>query len=280
MNKGKIIAASAAAFAAGAVSAAALDMRLITKKYSVNSDKLSGKINIVFISDLHDSLFGSDQSELTEEIEKLSPDIVVFGGDLADKTKRQEPYNSFLLVKRLAEKYPCCYTIGNHEMKRGDSKRIKRRMSEMGVTVLEGSSAKFTVNSDTIEICGIYDAYTSDYDEQRGYVNQLDAVTDTSDAGYRILVAHFPEQIEEYLRGGFDLILSGHAHGGQWRIPGLINGVFAPGQGLFPKYAGGLYMHGDTAHIVSRGLWKPSALIAVPRLFIRPELVAVTLTPK
>ena len=95
----------------------------------------------------------------------------------------------------------------------------------------------------------------------------------------RLLIAHFPEQIDEYLKGNFDIVLSGHAHGGQWRIPGLIDGVYAPGQGLFPKYTSGVYMHGDTAHIVSRGLWKPSTLIAVPRVFNRPELVIIDIKP-
>ena len=103
-----------------------------------------------------------------------------------------------------------------------------------------------------------------------------DAVTSEKDSKRtRILIAHFPEQIDEYLKGNFDIVLSGHAHGGQWRIPGLIDGVFAPGQGVFPKYTAGVYMHGDTAHIVSRGLWKPSTLIAIPRIFNRPELVFV-----
>ncbi|MCH5324559.1 MAG: metallophosphoesterase [Eubacterium sp.] len=254
-------------------------MRLTSVKYEVGSPKVSGKITIAFISDLHNSLFGKNQSELIAAVENMSPDIVIFGGDLADKTQDLQPEYSFILVRDLAAKYPCYYTIGNHESWRGDSKRIKRQMEEMGVTVLEGNGDVININGTEIEICGIYDAYTADYDEQSGeFIGQLEAVTDTDSDRYRILLAHFPEQIEEYMTGGFDLVLSGHAHGGQWAIPGLINGVYAPGQGFFPKYAGGMYPHGDTVHIVSRGLWKPSDLLAIPRLFIRPELVEITIS--
>ncbi len=273
-------AAAICAFAAGCVlTAAALDTRLTVQKYTVASPKIKSNINIAFISDLHNSPFGKEQCELIDAVKSLKPNIVIFGGDLADKTQDIQPENSFTLVKELVKSYPCYYTIGNHESNRGDSARIKHTMSELGVTVLEGNTADIEINGTPLEIAGIYDAHTSDYDEQRGFVNQLAEVTDTDSENYRILIAHFPEQIEEYLSGGFDMVLSGHAHGGQWRIPGLINGVFAPGQGLFPKYAGGLYMHGDTAHIVSRGLWKPSSPIAVPRIFIRPELVKIELIP-
>ena len=95
--------------------------------------------------------------------------------------------------------------------------------------------------------------------------------------GYRILLAHRPEAIDEYRQMDFDLILSGHAHGGQWRIPGWINGVYAPGQGFFPRYAGGVYPLDDLVMIVSRGL---SNNTWVPRIFNPPELVMIELTAR
>ncbi len=273
----KLLLFGLSAAAGAAVTAAALDTRLKTVHYKVGSPKINGSVRIAFISDLHNTLYGRGQSQIVGEVDKARPDIVIFGGDLADKTQSVLPGNAIILVRALAAKYPCFYTIGNHESSRGDSKRLKRIFSDMGVTVLEGSGKTIELNGSKIEICGIYDAHTADYDEQRGFVSQLDEVTDIDSENYRILIAHFPEQIEEYLKGGFDMVLSGHAHGGQWAVPGLINGVFAPGQGLFPKYAGGLYTHGDTVHIVSRGLWKPSTPLAVPRIFVRPELVFITI---
>jgi predicted MPP superfamily phosphohydrolase len=92
---------------------------------------------------------------------------------------------------------------------------------------------------------------------------------------YSILLAHRPEHIDQYLNYGFDLVLSGHSHGGQWRIPFILNGLYAPDQGFFPKYAGGKYEHGSTIHIVGRGLSKNSTRI--PRIFNPPELVIIEL---
>ena len=90
---------------------------------------------------------------------------------------------------------------------------------------------------------------------------------------FNILLIHRPENFEHYADLGFDLVLAGHAHGGQWRIPGLLNGLYCPGEGLFPKYAGGLYQIDGTTMIVSRGLAKESNF--VPRIFNRPELVII-----
>ena len=92
-----------------------------------------------------------------------------------------------------------------------------------------------------------------------------------------ILMTHRPERTEDYAGRGFELVLAGHAHGGQWRLPGLLNGLFAPDQGLFPTYAGGRYALGDTTLLVSRGLARESTRL--PRFYNRPELVVVELCP-
>ena len=91
---------------------------------------------------------------------------------------------------------------------------------------------------------------------------------------YKILIAHRPENIETYKKYSFDLVLSGHTHGGQIRIPGIVNGLYAPNQGIFPKYAGGFYIHGHLTHIISRGLSKKFML---PRPGNPPELVIITI---
>ena len=108
---------------------------------------------------------------------------------------------------------------------------------------------------------------------------QLNKISEKLDKNsYKILLTHRPEKFEEYTQYDFDLILSGHAHGGQWRIPGILNGLYAPNQGLFPKYAGGYYEIDDKKMIVSRGLARESTLI--PRFYNRPELVIIKLQNK
>ena len=270
----------AAAVAGAVLIAVACDMSLTEVRYELKTGKLTSPVRIVFISDLHNSLYGKNQSELIEAVDRQKPDIVVLGGDIADKTYADVPENAYILASRLGRKYPCYYSMGNHEYQRGDSAKIKQRLSEYGVRVLEGNGEVLDIRGNKIEICGIYDADT--YNEIDGeLVNQLEAVTASADSErYRVLIAHFPQQIEQYAKGGFDLVLSGHAHGGQWRIPGLIEGVYAPGQGLFPKYTGGVYEYGDTSLVVSRGLWKPLTIVFVPRIFNRPELVTVDIVPE
>ena len=95
----------------------------------------------------------------------------------------------------------------------------------------------------------------------------------TENGNYTILLSHRPELFEHYVSRGFDLVLCGHAHGGQWRIPRILNGLYAPNQGLFPQYAGGQYDSDATTMIVSRGLARESTRL--PRIFNRPELVLV-----
>ena len=114
---------------------------------------------------------------------------------------------------------------------------------------------------------------------ETGFAEQLDSLAQANAdfSGFSLLLAHRPARIQQYLSGGYDLVLCGHAHGGQWRIPGILNGLLAPDEGFFPKYAGGTYRFDETTMIVSRGLAREST--RVPRLYNPPELVLVELQP-
>jgi len=148
------------------------------------------------------------------------------------------------------------------------------------------------VNGETINLCGVddpdvYMVNTDPEQDPEGYIqaqtnkentflSQIAAVSDAADtASYTILLSHRPEYYETYTDYDFDLALCGHAHGGQWRIPGILNGLYAPHQGIFPKYAGGRYDREDMTMIVSRGLARETTW--VPRIFNRPELVIIDL---
>lgn len=171
----------------------------------------------------------------------------------------------------VAERYPCFYVTGNHEYWSG-SRAFSEKMAileKYKVKRLSGELETITVNGETINLCGVDDpdAYmiadtdnnqsTDSFEEQLAHVKEL-----SQNGHYTILISHRPEFFDLYASHGFDFCL-----------PGILNGVFAPNQGFFPKYAGGKYQAGETTMIVSRGLARETTW--VPRFYNRPELVMI-----
>ena len=253
------------------LSAFGFSMKLVN--YSVSSDKLSSSVNVVFISDLHNCFYGgTDQSGLWEAVNASQPDIVIFGGDVIDAWGGTE--YALRIMKMANEKYPCVYTPGNHESMRDDMDEFSKQVSDIGIPILLGNKAEFEVNGQSIRIYGIQEVQS-----WGRKAPQIDECYDDLDENYyNILLAHQPEQIDRILRSDkhFDLILSGHAHGGQWRLPKLLDqGLYAPDQGIFPKYTSVQYSYDSTTHIISRGLARPVRMIFIPRIFNRPELSVI-----
>lgn len=243
----------------------ALDHRLIVRTYTVESDKVETPIRLAVLADYHGCNYGDG---LIPAVDALQPDAVLLVGDIFDDNMPWQPSEE--LVQGLAMKYPCYYVTGNHEYWSGEVDAVCRILKEAGVTVLDQDCAELNVNGQIINICGIPDPYAYVDTESALYL----AAEDIEQEGFTVLLAHRPELIDKYAAvGAFDLVVSGHAHGGQVRIPGLVNGLFAPSQGWFPDYAGGLYVVDDITLIVSRGLARESTRL--PRIFNRPELVLV-----
>jgi uncharacterized protein len=268
---------AAAGLLAAAAVAAACDVRLRNVKYTIESGKVDSRVRLVFASDLHGALYGRDQRRLLAAIDACRPDILLLGGDIFDKERSGE--NSQAFIRGAAGRYPCCFVTGNHEFRCGNSREIKAYLRGHGITVLEGCCSTQEIRGQKINICGVDDPEVNIYGESEGsFRAQLEAAGKAcTDGIFTVLLSHRPEYIKLYAKYGFDLVLSGHAHGGQWRLPGIIDGIYAPGQGLFPKYAGSLHTADGTRLIVGRGL----SLISppVPRLFNRPELVTVDIVP-
>lgn len=249
-----------------------------TVRYKVKTDKLNTELRIVFISDLHNCFYGgTDQSGIIDEVHDAAPDLVIFGGDVIDMWGGTE--YALTLMRKLSSEYPCFYSPGNHEEMRSDIDDFYAKAREICPLLIGQDYADITVNGQDIRLFGAINANAC-----YKYSTQLQECFDAlDDKHYNILVAHQPEDINSYLGEGcdthdmsFDLILSGHAHGGQWRLPKLLDqGLYAPGQGLFPKYTTGMYKYGDTVHIISRGLAKPLRMIFIPRIFNRPELSVI-----
>jgi len=229
---------------------------------------------IVQLSDIHDSMFGDNHSELVSKVRLLSPDAIFITGDFIDRN-RYDLEQSLEVVKELNGIAPFYFVTGNHEISTNDEKRIKEELSGLGVQVLTNET--MTIESsegEQIVVGGIEDPLSSNLDEKK-YVEQVigDAFKNVQDEMYKILLSHRPEQFNVYADQQIDLVFSGHAHGGQIRIPG-IGGLVAPGQGWFPKYTSGIHEMDGTTMIVSRGLG--NSIVPI-RVFNRPEVVVVTL---
>ena len=215
-------------------------MRVIkVSNYDINAE--AGGIVACFLSDLHEC----DTEPLKKLLEQYSPDLVLIGGDYIQSGKKYEKGLEFL--KFCAENYPTFCSLGNHEMKYGGD--IRAETEKTGVILLDNSYTEFK----GLLIGGLSSGFK---DARQGNLKKTPP-PDTEflydyakKGGYKILLCHHPEYYGKYIKTtGIQLVLSGHAHGGQWRFFG--RGVFSPGQGLFPKYTSGMY---DSRLIVSRGL--------------------------
>ena len=264
------------AAAAGVALLAGLDARLAVRTYTIESARVSGPVRLAVLTDLHACAYGEGQRNLLDAVAAQSPDLVLLCGDIVDDDPRMPEERALTTVEALAEVWPVYYVTGNHEFWTGRVEEIRELLRARGAVVLEGESAAVTAAGQILRIGGIDDPYVGE-DVWR---EQLGAVTAAQDGAHvSVLLTHRPERVENYAGRGFDLVLAGHAHGGQWRLPGLINGLIAPNQGLFPRYAGGRYDLGEgTDMIVSRGLARESTRI--PRLYNRPELVVVDVVPE
>ncbi len=250
---------------------AALYRGIVNRTYRVTSAKLTNAepIRIALITDVHSYAHGDDQKPLINRVAKMKPDIICLVGDIADDVRPFE--GTALLMEGIKDIAPCFYVTGSHEYW-SDSAAIKAAMRGYGVTILEGKSQQITIKGQTLNLCGVDDpTFTPNmgYDMLLRPFEQLPADT------FNILLSHRPDPIETFSQYGFDLVLSGHTHGGQVRIPFFLNGLYAPDQGWQPKYAGGLYLVNGTALVVSRGL---SYYPELPRVFNPPEMVLVELS--
>ena len=253
---------------------AGLDTSLTVQTYTVESGKVDAPVRLALLTDLHSCDYGEGQRELLEAVEEQDPDLVLLGGDIVDDGPEIPEERALDTVEALAERWPTYYVTGNHEYRTGRAEEIKELIAGRGAVVLEGTCGLVTVGGQTLQICGVDDPAVGAAVWQR----QLENVTAALEGDVcSILLSHRPERVEDYTGRGFDLVLSGHAHGGQWRIPVLGAGLIAPNQGLFPRYTGGTYDLEGTTLVVSRGLARESTRI--PRLYNPPEVVIIELAP-
>lgn len=215
-------------------------------------------ITIVQVSDLHDCCSEDVRMQLLTSIREAEPDCIVITGDLFDRHRPERTENAFLFVEEALKLAPILFCEGNHECALGEigAKNIER-LRKMGVTVLR---------DEAISLCGVRFIGLRQYadaDTLRNLYVQGEV---------NVVLSHRPERFEELAEVPFDWMLSGHAHGGQVRLFGVA--LYAPEQGLFPKYTSGVYRYNDCGMFVSRGLGNT---VIVPRLWNAPELCILTI---
>ena len=232
-------------------------------EHTVASDRLPNSFDgfkIVHISDLHNTAF----RDLPEKITALSPDIIVVTGDIVHDAPKDK---ALQFAREAVEIAPTYYVCGNHE-NRMDYDTLFAELRQIGVTVLRNESVTLEKEGQSICLAGIDDPT---FDLDSSVADRLQPLM--QEDSYTILLSHRPELFEEYVALGVDLAFTGHAHGGQFRLP-FIGGLYVPNQGVLPKYDAGMFTCGATHMLISRGLGNS----AFPfRLFNRPEIVAVTL---
>lgn len=245
--------------------------------YAIHSCELPDAFDgyrIAQVSDLHNAEFGEGNERLLDMLRESEPDVIAITGDLID-SRRTDIAVALAFAEEAVQIAPCYYVSGNHEARVSEYQELKAGLEAAGVTVLDDAQVKIDASGESITVIGINDpSFHADYLSGDaavidGKLSEL-AVEDT---GFTILLSHRPELFDTYVDHDIDLVLSGHAHGGQFRLP-LIGGLVAPNQGLFPKYDAGLYSEGNTNMIVSRGIG--NSIIPV-RFNNRPEVVLIEL---
>lgn len=260
----KAVAAAAGVFAVFS----AVSFPLKTVRYEIAAEGIGENVRIVQISDLHSELYGKNMKTLIKAIDSENPDIIVLTGDIYDDILPKD--NTTALLSDIGSRYPCFYVAGNHEFRTSKWADFKAEAESLGVRVLEGEN----IDINGITVCGAASAADGNIGWADSVARCADLIKSSETSDFAVLLCHFPEDIDYYRSfGKFGLILSGHAHGGQWRLPFVQNGLFSPGEGIFPKYSGGRYDFDDSVMIVSRGLCRTKNII--PRIFNNPELVVI-----
>lgn len=254
---------------------------ILTTNIEYKNSKVPETFNgfsIVQVSDLHNKEFGKGQNRLIKKIKEASPDIIVITGDLIDR-RRYNIHTSMVFIKAAIKIAPIYYVPGNHEAWSGKYDDIKKELMDAGVNVLDDEKLDLVKGPSKIQIIGVKDPsfLTSTYSQDTDYSDLEKTVKDLSkDSSFQILLSHRPEIFDFYAKENIDLSFTGHAHGGQFRIP-FIGGLVVPDQGFFPKYTSGLYKKGGSSMVVNRGLG--NSIVPI-RIFNRPEIIKLVLNNK
>lgn len=262
---------------------------LETTHYTYEAEQLGVDLDgyrIVQISDLHNAKFGKSNQKLVDRIRECAPDMIVLTGDLVDSNHTNVD-RAVQFVNEIVKMCPVYYVTGNHEywLEKSEYDELMDGLVSAGVVVLDNQVVEISRGDAKFRLVGLDDrsladgtleALLSDESIRNNQAEQKEETADNEDSGEKeltVVLAHEPQYLARYAGTGVDLVLSGHAHGGQFRLP-FVGGIVAPDQGFLPGYTAGEYYMNGTEMIVSRGLG--NSVIPV-RLFNYPEIVCVEL---
>ena len=251
---------------------------LEVNEYQITSDKIPEAFSgfrIAQVSDLHNAEFGEGNCKLIGLLSQTDPDMIVLTGDLID-SRQTDIEIALEFAEQAIQISPVYFISGNHEARVREYDDLKMGLVDAGVVVLENQQVQITKEGEHITLIGVDDpSFRTDYlfGDAESVIKQATADLQNETDSFTILLSHRPELFDTYVDSGVDLVFSGHAHGGQFRIP-LVGGLVAPNQGFFPKYDAGQFNRENTTMIVSRGVG--NSIIPV-RFNNRPEIIVVTL---
>ena len=246
--------------------------------YKITSEKLPTEFSgyrIAHVSDLYNAEMGDNNEKLLEMLKNTKPDIIAVTGDMID-SRNTDVEIALQFAEEAVKISPCYYVTGNHEARVSEYNELKEGLSELGVVVLEDEQVILEQSGEKITLMGVNDpSFKTDYlfgDSATVIKGKLQKFTRDENT-FTILLSHRPELFNTYIESDVDLVLSGHAHGGQVRLP-FVGGLIAPNQGLFPEYDAGLYTEENTNMIVSRGIGNS---VLPLRFNNRPEVILIEL---
>ncbi len=253
--------------------------RFVVEKYIVRNKLISQNVSFVFISDLHNKVYGENNQKLILKIKELKPDFILLGGDIVTARPGKSLKIAFSLVKELLSIAPVYYAMGNHEYRMRLYPEVYGSMYDDYVKLLDGIGIKFLDNESmddfgiTITGLSLEREYYRRFCTVKMEEDYISSLIGKKKDSFQILLAHNPDYFKDYCAYGSELILSGHIHGGMVRLP-LLGGVVSPRVVLFPKYDGGVYKDGSSTMILSRGL----GMHTIPIRFNNPgEISYITL---
>lgn len=244
---------------------------IVTTEIAYESEKVPASFEgfrVTQVTDLHDGQFGENQQKLVEKVRATNPDVIFITGDVID-SRRYNLERSLQAVRQFVDIAEVYYVIGNHEVALNKVTEIYETMTALGVHVLANDTVQLERAGDRLAIVGVEDPLMG-----RSVPDMLDiALEGVADETLTLLLSHRPEQFDSYVAQEMDVVFTGHAHGGQIRLP-FIGGLVAPMQGIFPKYTAGVFEEDETFMVISRGLGNS---IFPFRLFNLPQIIVIEL---